>query len=267
MVTFYLGYWTGIAMTQDDLQNLVDQLYREGINLEEAGEFYGSLAANRFSQDIGDEVESPNQDVPEDVQEALNYLAAQFHYAHIAELVVSGRLVEHSQDIPVKRLGVVLALSHVSYADAWGSYLAEQGQQTVRNEVLQQHFELLFDEERTLNILIGLCVIGAIAGRVIMEATQDTEDAVYNRIASFVSRAKHDDEQLITLFFDKKLSDSTDQDIPDVRQKADIYREHAVQIVMGGENPYRALGHDTQDIATTIGEQVNRFYQRIGIED
>ncbi len=257
-------------MEQTDLQHLVHRLYREGIRLEEAGKLYSDIADARFSRNLSRDLEDVNMqdsEVPEDVQKALTYLAAQFHYAHVSELVVSGRIIEHGKGIPLKRLGVILCLSHMAYADIWGRYLAAQGEQIARNPALERHFEVLFTESRFWNVLLGLCVIGVIAGRVVMEKTQNSVDPGYNQIASFVADAKREDEELIAMLFNRQMASISEQDRVRLQQKAELYRDHAIEVILGGHDPYQVLGISDREVAYKVGEAVNAFYQRIGLEE
>lgn len=242
---------------------LVETIYQRGVSLEDERDVYGNMINRRFLP-LYAETQEP-ADVSKDVQEALVELALNYHYAHTAELIICGRIVEHSSDLPTKRIGLLLGLSHLSYVDTWGSYLSKQAAGIVVDETLKEHYATLFSETNTSSLLVGLCVVGAITGRVVMRETENSPEPLYNRISETIGFAKREDQEMITAYLQHIWADSENYPFVHVEDDAEQYLQQAKNIIMQGEDRFETLGINHDTISSRIEEETRSFFEAIGL--
>lgn len=245
------------------LFHFVEQLYKKGIELDAEGEAYRAVIDSRF---FPEEIRiNQAESQSEAVREAQVYHAVQYHYAHTAELVASGKLVEYGKDLGIKRVGIVLGLSHMSYVDLWGTYLARYGETAKVSKQLQEHFQTLLADTNAISLLIGLSTMGAVTGRVVMDATCSGEESVYDRLAKHIGSAKAEDEEIIADYLSTVIDDLDADEKQQLRSSAKTYREQSRSVILYGEGFYEPLGADRETVAENVVSEINEHFNKMGL--
>lgn len=240
----------------EDIYSGEEDLNFEGVLYKEAS---GSWSPSRdidWSQEI---------DAPEAVREALAEAATQFHYSNASHLMLCGRLLEHAEDIEVKKLALFLAFSKMRNVDVWGRYL---GKVNAHTEIAPQTKEMLSkmsaDEDLT-TLLLGMGVLGGTVGYGVLDKMREVDEPLFQEIADHVRQQKRDNEEQLVHYLQDVVEAATGEEAERIARQAAYFRERSEQIVLFHSDILEAVGLEPQDVADHVLEMTDDFYDKVGI--
>ncbi len=241
----------------EDIYSGDSDLNFEGVLYKEAADGWSPSRDIDWDRDIT---------VDGETREALAEAATQFHYSNASHLMLCGRLLEHAEDIEVKKLALFLAFSKMRNVDVWGRYL---GKVNAHTEIAPQTKEMLSkmsaDEDLT-TLLLGMGVLGGTVGYGVLDEMRSVDEPLFRDIADHVRQQKRDNEEQLVHYLQDVVETATDTDRERITDQAAYFRERSEQIVLFHSDILERVGLEPQDVADHVLEMTDRFYGKVGFD-
>lgn len=240
----------------------VESVYEAGIDLSDEQQQYYEAEFTMWN---------PTEDIAWDrpvttnaaVQRATAEAATQFHYSNVSHLMLCGRLMDSTDDIRLKRLGVLLSQAKMRNIDGWGMYLERCGEAAGVASFTKEYLENLFDNRDTASLLTGMGVLGGSVGIGVLQHLQRAGDPLFQDIATHVLEQKRRNQQHIEPALTACIDDL--DTLQPLQRDAQQYLFLARQIIWSHESLLQTLELDPEAITSTVLNHATDFYRSIGI--
>lgn len=249
-------------MAHDELP--FEDIYTEESDLNFEGVLYKE-ASGGWSPSMDIDWEQDIQ-VSAEERDALADAATQFHYSNASHLMLCGRLLEHADDMDIKKLALFLAFAKMRNVDAWGRYL---GRVSAPTEIAPQTKELLSKmsaDENLYTLLLGMGVLGGTVGYGVLDKMREIEEPLFRQIADHIREQKRHNEDLLVHYLEDLVIAADDQETEEIREQAAYFRDRSEQIVLFHGDLLETLGIDPREVADHVLELTDEFYDKVGIE-
>lgn len=241
----------------------IDDIYDMGLDIGFEEQLYEQLNTSwNPSKDVDWD---QSIDLDSDAKRLTSFLATEFHYDSMFELMLCGRLLEKDAHPEAKVLAVMLANSKIRNAAAWAKYLANIGDTEDLSHAKRRYFGALYDEEDTTNLLLGISVIGDVSWYAFMDKVEDVGGPLFEEIVSSIREQKRGQISHTVNYLQYTTSKREGEQLRALRKDAEFFRDSMEEIIQSHDDKLAAVGKDTDAIAQHVVEYIDTFYTRIGM--
>jgi len=245
----------------EDSSISLQELYRDGINIPCNPDDPVYLA----SEEGWESVKWEEIAVSEEIQDALATIASQFHYVHLAQLLLLGNVISGDSDLDAKRLALLLANTRMRDTDAWGRYLQRLGKVKEIDPVMENYFERLYNDAHTVSRLLGM-VFGEVMITTIYR-NMNGEDRTFERL---LKRNMGQSERNINLaehYLQRWITDHTIEKRREIANSVDRYIVLKERFLVSQRENLATVGIDADTVIEKFVRNADDFYNDIQPDD
>lgn len=242
-----------------------DEIFGDGIIFSEAlfdevERFSISWEEIDWDQDIG---------LPKRKEKALTRAATQFQYGNMAHLILCGKLLKgelENATMDMQKLALLLASYKLEGTELWGRYVQKRGAGAEVSKEMQRYYQHVFSEDDGFCVLLGIGVVAGPLAHAVYTVVQDIGDPIFNKLVERSVGQKEREIQLMTEFMTPIVNSDTSPSHRKIDDLAEKYARIALSILQANSLDIHYLELDRDTVLNRVEDNIQEFYQEIGIE-
>lgn len=247
-----------------------DHVYRQGVPLDADKLVSGIHIEDAVSPVVAKDVDWDQRiDTDDETGYATKSATSHYHYQKVSHLLLADHIAIDARNVPdpLKDIAKQFAKQNAKEVEAWGKYMKQRGGAGHIPEEQREYYQLLFQQQNVLPILLGIQTINLAADASYEEFYRDA-DPIFRKLASGFTEENAQAYNQIWDRFRQVIQPMQ------VEEKAKLLQNAAQQVDLcqiiyrqREDDIFNPLGSEVSEAEQRAGNKIKRFYEDIGLTD